>query len=346
MPPTRKLKENKALPKRWRLQHGAYYYQVPPKQREKFGGKYSLRLGATLAEAYRTWATYCEAGETKTFGDLLDRYLIEEVPLKSPASQRSNHNSAKFLRAAFGKSDPASIKPVHVYQYRDARSKAGKTTCNRDLEMMSHIFTKAIQWGVVETHPIKGKVLKNPSKARTRLITDAEFDLFYNDYATPMIQSYILLKLIMPLRKSDILRLKIADLQDDGIHAFNTKSNRPIIFEWSDELHAAIKKVRDNKRVVGFYLFCTKSGQPYIDESGLPSGFNSIWQRCMQKFKKAGHAGFWEHDIRALAASESETLEIAQKLLNHASASVTRKHYRRNVEVITPHKSKKLDGKL
>lgn len=348
MPAPRTLKENKGLPKRWRLHHGAYYYQVPPKLRDKFGGKYSIRLGATLAEAYREWAKHCEPADIKTFGDLLDRYLVEELPLKSPSTQRSNQNSAKFLRAAFGKANPAEIKPVHVYQYRDKRSQAGKTTCNRDLELMSHIFTKAIEWGVVETHPIKGKVLKNKTQSRDRLITAEEFDIFYHDFATPMLQAFILLKLVMPLRKADILRLKRTDLKDDGIHCKNSKSKRDIIYSWSQELRSATDKVLllQKGKIGGAYLFISRHGKPYVGEDGLTSGFDSIWQRVMKKFVAAGNERFTEHDIRGLAGSEAETDIIAQKLLNHSSAAVTRKHYRRNVEVITPHKSKKLDGKL
>ena len=344
----RTLKENKTLPARWRLRYGAYYYQVPPNRREELGGKYEIRLGKTLTEAYKAWAEICEPAQIKTFSDLIDRYMIEVVTEKKPSTQRSNRNSEKYLRAAFGNSNPLLIKPVHVYQYRDVRSKQGKTTANRDLEMLSHIFTKAIEWGVVESHPMKGKVLKNSTKARDRLITDAEFDLFYNDYATPMLQAYILLKLIMPLRKGDILRLKRSDLKEDGIHAYNSKSERAVIHAWSDEFRAAIEKVLTYKKrsVQSLYLFSTGKGQPYIKDDGTAAGFNSIWQRRMKKYSDDGRERFWEHDIRALAATEAESAEIARNLLNHSSVSVTRKHYRRGVERITPHKSPKLDGKL
>ena len=40
--------ENKALPARWRRQHGAYYYQVPPGLEEMWEGKQSFRLGPAL----------------------------------------------------------------------------------------------------------------------------------------------------------------------------------------------------------------------------------------------------------------------------------------------------------
>lgn len=348
MTKTRTLKENKGLPQRWRFRRGAYSYQIPPRRREEFGGKYEIRLGKTLQEAYRKWAEICEPKDIETFSDLIDRYMVEVVSHKKPSTQRSNKNSEKYLRAAFGEANPNLIKPVHVYKYRDTRSKQGKTTANRDLEMLSHIFTKAIEWGVIESHPMKGKVVKNSTKPRDRLITPEEFDLFYNEYATPMIKAYIVLKLIMPLRKGDILRIKRTDLKPDGIHVHNSKSERPIIFEWSDELKAAVRRVLTFRKrpVEGMYLFCTKTGQPYVKENGTTHGFDSTWQRCMKKFEQDGNERFWEHDIRALVASEAESAERAKALLNHSSIGITEKHYRRGVERITPHKSPNLKGKL
>lgn len=343
----RSLPENKSLPRGWRFRKNFYWYQVPKSRRKELG--YEVKLGRTLREAYQFWATICEPDKVKTFNDLMDRYMSEVVPKKKPSSQRSNQNSEKFLRAAFGKSNPAAIKPIDIYQYKDFRSKQGKTTANRDLEMLSHIFTKAIEWGIVEDHPMKGKVVKNSTKARDRLITSEEFDLFYNDYASTLIKAYIVLKLIIPLRKGDILRIKRSDLKADGIHAFNSKCGRKIVFEWSDDLKKAIENVLavNRKSLVSLYIFSNRKGQPYINEDdGTTYSFNSIWQRCMKKFKDDGNEGFWEHDIRAMAASESESLERAQALLNHSSIAVTRKHYRRNVERIKPHQSKTLDGKL
>ena len=47
----KRSKQNQGLPARWRLYHGAYYFQVPPGLEAAWDGKKQFRLGATLGEA-------------------------------------------------------------------------------------------------------------------------------------------------------------------------------------------------------------------------------------------------------------------------------------------------------
>lgn len=61
------------------------------------------------------------------------------------------------LRAVFGHMKLTDLKPRHGYAYLDARKPhlvAGK----RELEVLSHAFTKAVQWGPIDDNPILGKM--------------------------------------------------------------------------------------------------------------------------------------------------------------------------------------------
>ena len=52
----------------------------------------------------------------------------------------------------------AAILPMHVYEYRAHIGKTeSKKKANLDLEVLSHMFTKAIEWGVVHHHPMSHK---------------------------------------------------------------------------------------------------------------------------------------------------------------------------------------------
>jgi len=62
MPKNRK-KENIGLPARWRLVHGAYYFQVPPGLEDLWDGKKMFRLGKTMPEAYREWAKRLDSND-------------------------------------------------------------------------------------------------------------------------------------------------------------------------------------------------------------------------------------------------------------------------------------------
>jgi hypothetical protein len=91
-------KENKGLPARWRVLHGAYYFRVPKGFESEWDGKQLFRLGKTLAEAYCMWADrIATIDDAKTIAELLDRHALGAVPL-------------------------LGLKPRHVYKYIDKRA--------------------------------------------------------------------------------------------------------------------------------------------------------------------------------------------------------------------------------
>ena len=60
--PRNRLPENEGLPTRWKFQHGAYYYRVPPGDEKQWGGTKMYRLGKTLEEAQETFRTFQKEG--------------------------------------------------------------------------------------------------------------------------------------------------------------------------------------------------------------------------------------------------------------------------------------------
>lgn len=342
MAPKPRLSENKALPAGWRLKHGAYYYRPPVQLKDLWDGKTEYRLGKTLSEAYRVWASKLELyADAKTMGELLDRYALEVVPLKAPTSQESNNISIRKLRAVFGHMPIETVKPKHVYQYRDLRGRQGKSSANRDIEVLSHAFTKAIEWGLSEDHPVKGKVRKFSTPPRNRYIEDWEI-LEALTVASPFIRAYIRLKLLTGLRRGDLLSLKLSDLQEDGIHVTPRKTSnstgKRIIITWSDELLDSISEAKAlRKKVYSIWLFHTRQGQPYVNDDGYAAGFSSIWQRFMAKVLRQTKVTerFTEHDLRAKVASDTNS-EHATQLLGHATSEITERVYRRKPSKINP----------
>jgi len=159
------------VPARWKLAHGAYYYRVPPGLESLWDGKQMFRLGAALPEAYKVWAERLGRDDNaKTIADLLDRYALQVVPAKkSPTTRAGNIISIGRLRKVFGELPVAgSIKPQTIYQYVDrlsvkrkdpitGRVTGGVITAHRDVEVLSHVFTKAVEWGVYRPAPIQGR---------------------------------------------------------------------------------------------------------------------------------------------------------------------------------------------
>lgn len=341
MTPKPRKQSNKSLPERWSYQHGAYYYRPRDGEKPQFDNKSWFRLGSTLHEAHREFAERIELSiDLKNMSDICDRYAIEVLPLKSAATQKSQIKSMARIRAVFGENKIQSIESFHIYQYRDAvAKKKSQKIANLDLELLSHIFTKAIEWGARKGHPMTNKqVTKFSLKPRDRYVTDNELNSALQ-FASTFIRQYVTLKLLLGVRKGEILKIKLSDITDEGIFISRTKGGRDSIYEWTPALRAAINAIRsEQKKINGMYLFSTREGRPYIDENGETRGFNSVWQRFMKKVVDSGIERFTEHDLRAKVASDTMDLDRAQELLGHTNSRTTNKTYMRKPSVIRPAK--------
>lgn len=334
----RKRLRDRHLPERVYHKHGAYYFVNVEKA--------WIRLGTTMAEMYQALANMqIEQGQVSTMGQLLDRYLREVVPGKKPATRRSNEISIGFLRRFFGDIKVGEVTTPDVFQYRDLRSLAGKTTANRDLEVLSHTFSKAIEWGVIgnDKHPMRGLRIKNTTRARDRYVTDDELDIFLS-HCSDLLKAYIGLKRLTGLSKADLLAMRMDQITSDGISYTRSKTEgrgaKRKLIERTPELTVALDAcIKLRGRVSGMTLFCTRDGQPYRKEDGKTSGFDSIWQRTMAKAVADGIPRFTEHDLRAKVASETD-LEHAQELLDHTNPAITNRVYRRAPVKVQPAKAK------
>jgi integrase len=342
--------ENRGLPARWQHVHGAFYYRVPPGLEPLWDGKRKFLLGKTLPTAYKVWAERLEATEKcATIGQLLDRYLLEVVPTKAPTTQSGNIIFIKRLRRVFGTASFAAIKPRHIYQYVDKREK--KTSAHREIEVLSHAFTKAVEWGYIDKHPFKGEVRLEGEAPRTRYVEDWEvveclaLPASRTSRSVLVVRAYISIKLLTGMSRGDLLRLEPGrHIKEDGIHIQRHKtaksSGKRTVYEWSDELRSAVDAALAARPVdISPYLFCTRKGECYINETtGEASGWKSLWQRFMARVlaetKVTEH--FTEHDLRAKCASDAPTLERARALLSHADGRTTERIYRRKPERVQP----------
>lgn len=348
MPRARKA-ENQGLPKRWRHTHGGYYYQVPPGQESAWDGKKTFRLGGSLAEAYVEWADRLKSRENiRTIAALLDRYALECIPKKGITTQAQNRSAIKKVRQAFSAFALLDIKPRHVYQYVDGRT--AKTSAHREMELLSHALTKAVEWGYIDRHPFKGEVRLEGEESRTRYVEDWEVVEFLalvprrKSGSVLAAQAYIRLKLLTGMRRGDLLRLTMSDLREDGIFlepgkTANTTRKRQII-GWSDEVRAAVALAKESRPMkLSPFLFCNRYGKGYFnEETGRAGGWESLWRnfakRVMEETKVS--EPFTEHDLRAKCGSDAETLEHARQLLSHADSKITERVYRRRPEFIKP----------
>lgn len=362
---TRKRKsENKGLPERWRFYHGAYYYRVPPGLEAAWDDKTQFRLGTSLSDAYGEWLKRLGTTETKPdtddlFDKLFDRYLIDVVPKKAAASQTQDKKNIAVLRPVFGQTKASELTPLDIYQYVDKRSKkktndkgkivGGPTAARQEKALLSAVCSKAVKWGKIKKHPFQGEVHLEGEPPRDRYIEDWEIIEFFSlgskrkKGSVKVVHAYAKLKLLTGMAKSDLLRLQMTDAKEDGIHNQRHKTKKSTgkrtIYLWNDALRAAWQEALSVRPALSPYLFCTRKGQGYFNETtGAASGWDSMWQRYMERVIEETKVteSFTEHDLRAKCASDANSAEHAQKLLAHADIKTTNRIYRRRPERVTP----------
>lgn len=318
----RRRKNNFNLPPRMYLKHGAYYYV----SREN---KWT-RLSDDKAIAFSKWAeiegeTPRESGSEKppigSMAALIDKYMIEIAPKKAKSTYTGNLIEAKNLKDVFGKTLVLEVRPMHIAKYLDIRGIKAPIRANREISLLSHIFSYAMRWGQIDRNPCLG-VAKHPEKGRDRYISDQEFEGVKN-LSSELIAIVMDFAYITAMRKGDILTIRLDQITDEGIWIKQSKTGSKQLYEWTDGLIDVVARAKALKRPIrGLFLFCTRQGQPYSD-----TGIKAMWNRVQIKWAESGGQRFTFHDIRAKSLTDAKRLGLdAQSLAGHSSASMT-EHY-------------------
>lgn len=260
--------------------------------------------------------------------ELLEKYQREVVPQHSPRTQKDYAWHIEKLAAHFGHMDIDAVRPKDVGMFLDVTE--GKVSRNRSVAVLSAAYSLAVgKWWLADRNPCL-KVMRNPTKPRTRYITDAEFKAMY-DECPPMVQIAMDLALLTGQRQGDILALTRENEYPQGVYFQQGKTGKKLIVGLTDQLKAVMNRSRHMDIPGRFYVVRTLAGYPYTSE-----GFRSVWQRCMRLAMKKGviKSRFTFHDIRAKCVSDTANLEDAMKRAGHSNMSMTRQVYDRSVRVV------------
>jgi integrase len=340
----RTVKAHKGLPRGWRWHMGAYRYRVPKGHEHQWDGKKEFKLGKTLAEAHRVFAGRIASvdGAITTIGSLLDRYALEVTPEKAKYTQKKELPSIQRLRSWIGDNAVVGFKPQHAYQLRDhikqsATQGSGEKMANRHMALLKHVFTKAIEWGAVEDHPMTGGKFKMFPESKSQLhvpsFEEVEEAL---KLANPTLQAFVKLDLMTGLRVTDQLGIGLADIKPDRMTVKVGKTakttEKVLEFMMTPELEAVLAECKAIKPL-SIYLFHNRRGQSYLSDDRSFEGFSSMWSRWMAKLPKEKRFGV--RTLRNLVGSQDD-LATASERLGHASSTTTQKHYRSNTSQVTP----------
>lgn len=284
----RKRTKDKHLPERVYLRHGRYYHASTD-------GKWRpLAKEGDIAGMHRALAELLENGPGR-LSDVIDRYEKEVLTTKAPKTQRDQKKQLAILRRDFGKASPADVKPSHVAAFLDAYP--SPVAANRVIALLSHVYKKAIRWGICDVNPCRG-VEHNPEDRREVYVTHESFWAAWKD-APPRIQLAMELAYITGQRQADVLGLRWSDCRDDGMHFRQHKTGTAIVVdcgEWGQDILARCKEAQSE--ALSFYVLANAHGQRLTS-----SGFQTAWQ----KFMREREDRFQFRDIRKKSANDGVT---------------------------------------
>ena len=313
------------LPERVYRKNGAYYYVHPNNKWEK--------LHANYPEAMVRWAYLVQqasvAPARSTVGDLLDRYLLEIVPGKAERTQKDNRQEIRFLRSFFGGMEITQVAAKHIVEY--VANREAKTRCNREVALLSHAYNKAIIWGLAERNPCATPGIRNSEQARDRYVTDEEINQ-YKEVAPEWLRTYIDLKLLLGLRKQDMLGLTHEMLTPEYLDTTILKTKNSGVKRLRIARTAELNEVLARLKTSSANFFQTTSGTEYTS-----AGFDSTWKRVMVKYVSSGGLRFHEHDLRGKVATDMGDAQAAKALLGHKKIAMTEQYIKaRQTDVVQP----------
>lgn len=330
-----------------------YYYDQGGKPRRE------IPLGPDFVMAVKRWSELeMDRGSPHvdliTFRYAAERYVREVLPTKAPRTQSDNLKELDWLYRFFD-NPPApldQIQPVNIRQYMKWRvqevqnrmREQGKEVCgdegqvraNREKALFSHIFNMAREWGLTnQSNPCQGVKGYSESGRADVYIEDSVFQAVWKVADQPT-RDALDLAYLTGQRPADTLKCDERDIRDGVLYVRQNKTSRKLRILIEGELAAVIKRIRARKR--GYKVSSTAL---IVNENGEQLTREAFRYRFDKARRLAGVV--WEEfqfrDIRAKAATDTEDLAHAQKLLGHASREMTEHYVRpRRGELIKPTK--------
>jgi len=278
-----------------------------------------------------------------TLKEVLDKY---EENFKNQASFKTGkRHYLQNFKEYFGESTLlANIRYMNLETYRNhLREKITKNktirsdaSVNREMSCLHHIFTKAVEWEMIEQNPFsKGKslILKENNK-RLRFLNENEIPKLLDacpDYPRNIVEC----ALNTGMRKGEMLGLKWNQIRNGFIYLDKTKTMEPRQIPVNDTLEVFFKHIRKEHGLKSKYVFLydgqiieTKTGKarkPKRNAEAKP--VTEIKRSFNSALKRAGIVDFRFHDLRHTFASQlimkGGTLKDVQELLGHKTMTMT-----------------------
>jgi len=313
--------------KNLKFANGKYYldFTFKGKRIRRFGGYTKEQARVALAKERldrRDVALGLKkpAVEEVDFGKFADKYL-DLYSKVNKRSWRSDETSLAHLKEFFKGEALLSLTAEMVENYKVGRkAEVSPATVNREIACLKTLFSKAVEWGRLETSPAaRVKKLKEPP-ARERIMDVAETRRLV-EAAGPEVRPVIIIALNTGMRRNEILSLhwRDLDLRRGVITIEDSKSGKSRKVPMNEAVHEVLRGLPRTEGVE-FVFYNPETGTHVKD---IKTGFKAACAR-------AKIVGLRLHDLRHTAASKmveaGVDLVTVSKILGHASIQMTMRY--------------------
>lgn len=311
----RPRKHNKDLPRNVYLRHGAYFHVRK--------GKWT-RLGKDFKSAMTEYAKLRDEAKGGV-PDLIDVALPHILRNAAANTSKGYRLSARKLKTVFAEFAPEDVKPKHVAAMKLKWAHTPNLT-NRHLTVLRLVFQFAVENQLVDSNPVTGIKPYRTAK-RGRLISLPEYTAIYRQ-AGPRLQVIMDLLIRTGQRINDVLKIRRADLTDDGIRFQAQKTGGKGTVPWTPELRA----ITDRAKTLDGNI---RSLTLLHDRTGKAPTYWTVRDQWVRARTAAGVSDARIHDLRAMAATWAKKQGFnPTTLLFHSSPSQTERYLRDKEEAV------------
>ena len=265
-------------------------------------------------------------GQSKTFKEMMEKFMQEHAPKVSKGMQRNFRSYLKNLMPFFGDTRLMQVTSKTISGYKAKRYSDGlkPASINRELSMLSKAFNLAVrEWEWLKENPVSKVGLDKENNERDRWLTDDEEKDLIKELPQ-WLKEIVVFDLNTGLRQDELLSLTWdrVDLLRRVIVIQETKNGKPRTIPL---IQPVLDILTEKSKVINLktgLVFTNRMGRK-INPRRLREVFNSVLERV-------GIKDFRFHDLRHTFATKlvQRGVDIYKisKLLGHLSITMTQRY--------------------
>jgi integrase len=323
----RPRKSDRHLPRSVYLSHGAYYYVSK--------GKWTP-LGRDLGVALAEYGRIISAPKGG-MAELIEQAFPHITRKVSASTAKQYRHAANALSKMLAEFSPEQVRTRDVAKIKRGLADT-PNWANRIITVARLTFAWAVDEQLLDSNPCND-IKRLEEKQREKLPSLEEFAAVYAK-ADARLQIIMDLLRLTGQRVTDVLRIHITDLSDDGIYFRQIKTGARLIVQWTPELRAVVaraKALQGNVRALTLLH----------NRRGKAPDYSTIKEQWDEARRAAGVENMQMRDLRAMALTEADSEGLnATALAGHTSPNMTKRYLRsKKVPVVSGPSFRRLFGK-